>query len=45
MDFHENENLLDFEKSKKSKSIIEGVADLTLISSSSDIVTYNRGTS
>uniref|UniRef100_A0A2N9EWM8 Integrase catalytic domain-containing protein n=1 Tax=Fagus sylvatica TaxID=28930 RepID=A0A2N9EWM8_FAGSY len=37
--FHENENIIDFEKSEKSKSTIEGVSDLTHTSSSSDIVT------
>jgi hypothetical protein len=37
--FHENENITDFDKSKKSKSIVEGISDLTPTSSSSDIVT------
>jgi hypothetical protein len=37
--FHENENIKDFEKSEKSKSIIEGVSNLTPTSSSSDIAT------
>uniref|UniRef100_A0A2N9FFW3 Integrase catalytic domain-containing protein n=1 Tax=Fagus sylvatica TaxID=28930 RepID=A0A2N9FFW3_FAGSY len=37
--FHENENIKDFEKSEKSKSIVEGVSDLTPTSSSSNIAT------
>ena len=35
--FHENENIIDFEKSEKSKFTIEGVFDLTPTSLSSDI--------
>jgi hypothetical protein len=37
--FHENENIKDFEKSEKSKSTVEGVSNLTPISSSLDIAT------
>jgi hypothetical protein len=37
--FHENKNIKDFEKSGKSKSIVEGVYDLTPTFSSSDIAT------
>ena len=39
MIFHDNENITDFEKSKKSKSIVEGVSDITPTSSSSNIAT------
>jgi hypothetical protein len=37
--FHKNENITNFEKFEKSKSIVEGVSDLTPTSSSSDIAT------
>ena len=37
--FHENENLADFEKTEKPKATIEGVPDLTPISSSLDNAT------
>ena len=39
MVFHKNENITDFEKSKKSKSTVKGVSDLTPTSSSLDIAT------
>ena len=34
--FHENENLVDFEKTEKPNAIVEGVHDLTPTSSSLD---------
>ena len=37
--FHENENLADFEKTKKPKAIVEGVSDLTPTFSSLDNAT------
>ena len=37
--FHENENLVDFEKTEKPKAIVEGVPDLAPTSSSLDNAT------
>ena len=37
--FHENENLVDFEKTEKPNAIVEGVHDLTPTSSSLDNAT------
>ena len=37
--FHENENLIDFEKTEKPKATVEGVPDLTPTSSSLDNAT------
>ena len=37
--FHENENLADFEKTKKPKAAVEGVLDLTPTFSSLDNAT------